>query len=66
MITNPGAKIIEDFDFVVKKTDEGLLIEVEDKITGDEFKKLINKDSVKNISPDPFFDLDTVHIILQT
>ena len=65
MTGSSDAKQIENFDVKLKKTDEGFLIEAEDKITGDEFKKLITDELIKNISHDSIFDLDTIHDILQ-
>jgi len=54
-----------NLDLTVTKSDEGLLIEVEEQFSGNSFKKVINKESIKDISQDSFFDLDTISNILQ-
>ncbi len=55
---------LDNFDIELTKTDEGVLIKAEDQLQGNLYSKLLNHESVKSISTDPFFDLETLHQLL--
>ncbi len=55
---------LDNFNIELTKTDEGLLIQAEDQLQGNLYSKLLDSESIKTISTDPFFDLETLHQVL--
>ena len=58
-------KFIENFDFIVKKSNEELTIQVEDHASGEFFQKVLNKETCQTLSNDSFFNFDTIYNILE-
>jgi len=56
---------LENFEIELMKTDEGVLLKAEDQLQGNLYSKLLNQESVKKISTDPYFDLETLYQLLR-
>ncbi len=56
---------LDNFNIELTKTDEGVFIQAEDQLQGNAYSKLLNNQSAKSVSTDPFFDLDTLYHVLK-
>lgn len=56
---------LDNFNIELQKTDEGVLIKAEDQSQENFYSKLLNWESVKQLSIDQFLDLETPYQLLK-